>query len=134
MTLVEVLIALVIAGVTLAGIVEGYEYTLSQTVKDSIYMEANARAQERLEQVRAARWVVTTPTIDELQDTNFPPETLVLDQYAQSSNVLTALVKTSISDITTSPPIRSIHIDCIWQFQGVQWVTNSIETDRAPDQ
>ena len=134
MTLVEVLVALAITALTVVGIVKGYEFCLASSVKDSFFMAANGRAQERLEQARSARWITTSPQIDELQSTNFPPETVLLDLFAQSTNSLTALLVTSISDITTSPPVRRIHVDCIWQFQGNGWVTNSIETCRAPDQ
>jgi hypothetical protein len=30
--------------------------------------------------------------------------------------------------------MRTIHVDCVWQFRGGEWVTNSIETIRAADQ
>jgi hypothetical protein len=134
MTLVEVMIALAITGVTVAGIVRGYEYCLTQSVEDSLYMAANARAQERIEQTHSARWYVSSPQIDELVASNFQDEVVVLDLYAQSSNSVTATLQTSISDISTAPPVRRIHVDCIWQFRGTEWITNSIETCRAPDQ
>jgi hypothetical protein len=25
-------------------------------------------------------------------------------------------------------------VDCVWQFRGTEWITNTIETIRAPDQ
>jgi len=30
--------------------------------------------------------------------------------------------------------LAKIHVDCIWQFRGVELITNSVETIRAPDQ
>jgi len=134
MTLIEILIAVAITALTVIGIVRGYEFCLASSVKDSFYMAAIARAQERIEQTHSARWITTSPQINELQPSNFPPETVVLDLFAQSTNSLTAILKTTISDITTSPPVKLIHVDCIWRFEGNQWVTNSIETCRAPDQ
>ena len=133
LTLVEVTIALAITAVTIGGIVTGYNYSLTTSVKDSLYMAANARAMERLEQVRGAIWnVAAFPQQDFLTTNNFPDEVVVLDQFATTSNVITATLKTQIAPISDNPPIRRIHVDCIWQFQGVQWITNSIESDRAP--
>ena len=43
MTLVEVIIALAIAGLTLAGIVEGYIYSTTAAVKAELVQAANAR-------------------------------------------------------------------------------------------
>ncbi len=43
MTLVEVVVALAITGLTIAGIVTGYIYCSTATIKDALYMAANAR-------------------------------------------------------------------------------------------
>jgi hypothetical protein len=135
MTLVEVLVALFIVGVTLAGIVSGYEYCLTSSVKDALYMTANAKAQQRLEQTRAAQWIVYgSSPIDQLAVTNFPDEVVVLDGYAQGTNQVNATLKTYITTISTVPPVRRVHVDCIWLFRGTEPVTNSIETERAPSQ
>ena len=40
----------------------------------------------------------------------------------------------TITDLTANPPLRRIHVDCVWSFRGTQLLTNSIETCRAPDQ
>jgi prepilin-type N-terminal cleavage/methylation domain-containing protein len=141
MTLVEVVIALAITGLMVAGIVSGYIFSNTSTVKDSLYMEANARALERLEQTRGAIWAPNRAApLDELVATNFPDETNVtLDVSASGSATTLATLHTEISQILPSPalplsaPVRRIHVDCIWQFNG-QLITNSIETCRAPDQ
>jgi hypothetical protein len=41
---------------------------------------------------------------------------------------------TTISQISLTPPIRDVRVDCIWQFRGAEFITNTIETIRAPDQ
>jgi hypothetical protein len=134
MTLVEVVIALALTTLTVAGIVTGYIYCSNATVKDALYMAANGRAMERLEETRLARWNVSTyPVLDELVATNFPDETVTLDTPPTNSAVVLGTIKTQISDLSLSPPLREIHVDCIWQFRGVEPVTNSIETCRAPD-
>jgi hypothetical protein len=141
MTLVEVVVSLALAGLIVAGIVTGYIFCSTSTVKDSLYMAANAKATERLEQTRSATWSVSGPNpTDQLTTNNFPDETnVILDLSGSGSVSATATITTDITQISPSasspllPPVRRIHVDCIWQFQGVQ-ITNSIETYRAPDQ
>jgi type II secretory pathway pseudopilin PulG len=132
MTLIEVVIALAITGLTVAGIVSGYIYCSTSTVKDSLYMAANGRAMERLEETRTAQWDPAAG-VDELVASNFPDQTVTLDMSPSSSAITSATLKTYISDLTLTPPVRTIHVDCIWLFRGVEPVTNSIETCRAPD-
>lgn len=140
MTLVEVMVALAIAGLMVAGIVRGYIFCSTSTVKDSLYMAANARAMERLEETHSAIWSVhgSTP-MDELVATNFPDETnIVLDLSGSGSEATFARITTDISQIlpsASSPdaaPVKKIHVNCIWEFNG-ELITNSIETCRAPD-
>jgi len=141
MTLIEVVVALAITGLVVAGIVTGYTFCTASTVKDSLYMAANARAMERLEETRSAIWAPNRANpVDELVATNFPDEiNVVLDLSRSGSTATLATLHTEISQISPSPssplapPVRRIHVDCIWQFKGEDIVT-SIETCRAPDQ
>ena len=135
MTLVEVVIALAITGVTLGGIVAGYIYCTTSAVKAELVQAASARALERIEQVRSAQWDTAGSTnVDQLVATNFPNEVVSLDTPGSGSGGTSATIVTTISQISLSPPIRNIQVDCIWQFRGAQWITNTIETIRAPDQ
>ena len=135
MTLVEVMVALAITGVVVAGIISGYIFCTNSTVKDSLYMAANARAMERMEETRSAIWAPyrAVPT-NQLVAANFPDQVVTLDMSASGSNVVSATLKTDISQISISPPVMRIHVDCIWQFERSEWITNTIETCRAPDQ
>jgi hypothetical protein len=135
MTLVEVMVALFITGLTVGGVITGYRFCMVSTVKDSLYAAANARVLARMEQVRSAKWdTAYYALVDQLTSSNFPDEIVPLDLYAQSSNTNLATITTQITPISTSPPLRRIHVDCIWSLNGVQMITNSIETCRAPDQ
>jgi len=141
MTLVEVVVALAITGLVVAGIVTGYIFCTASTVKDSLYMAANARAMERIEETRSAIWApYRAQPVDELVATNFPDKVVTLDLSGSGSDVTSATLKTEISQISPSPssplspPVRRIRVDCIWQFKGVELITNTIETCRAPDQ
>jgi len=135
MTLVEVVIALAITGLTLGGIVAGYIYCLTAAVKAELVQAANARAMERIEEIHSARWVTSVwPNVDQLVATNFPDEVVSLDMPGSGSGGTSATIKTTISKISLNPPIRRIRVDCIWQFRGAAWMTNTIETIRSPDQ
>ncbi|HEY5298138.1 MAG TPA: prepilin-type N-terminal cleavage/methylation domain-containing protein [Verrucomicrobiae bacterium] len=140
MTLVEVMVALALAAFTVAGIIEGYIFCTTSTVKDSLYMAANTRASERLEETRGAIWAPYRATpVDELVASNFPDQPVTLDMSGSSSATTMATLTTTITQIvssassTLSAPVREIRVDCIWQFKG-ELITNSIETCRAPDQ
>jgi len=135
MTLVEVVIALAITSLTLAGIVEGYIYCTTAAVKAQLVEAASARAMERLEETRSARWdTASWPVVDQLVATNFPDEVVSLDMPGSTTGGTSATIKTTISQISLSPPIRGIRVDCIWQYRGVEMITNTIDTLRAPDQ
>jgi len=135
MTLVEVVLALAITGLTVAGIVAGYIFCMTSTVKAELVQAASARAMERIEEVHSARWDTSVwPVVDQLVATNFPAEVVSLDMPGSGSGGTSATIATTISQISLSPPIRGIRVDCIWQFRGGAWITNTIETIRAPDQ
>lgn len=135
MTLVEVVIALAVAGLTLGGIVEGYIYSTTAAVKAGLAQAANARAMERLEETRSARWdTASWPVVDQLQSTNFPDQVVSLDMPGSTSGGTSATIKTKIFQISATPPIRGIRVDCIWNFRGDEVITNTIESIRAPDQ
>lgn len=135
MTLAEVLIALAITGLTLSGIISGYIYCATSNVKAEMMQAASAQALARLEQTRSAVWAPNrTIPQDDLVASNFPNETVTLDVPASATNGTLANIVTTIATISDNPPLRKVHVDCIWSFQGSDWVTNSIETIRSADQ
>ena len=135
MTLVEVVVALAITGLTVGGIVSGYIYCTTSAVKVELVQAASARALERIEQARSAQWDTAGSTnVDQLIATNFPNEVVSLDTPGAGLGGTSATIVTTISQISVTPPIRNIRVDCIWQFRGAEWITNTIETIRAPDQ
>lgn len=135
MTLVEVVVALVITGLAVVGIIRGYYYCTHSAQKAALAQAANARAMERIEETRSAKWdTSSTPTVDLLVPSNFPPESVTLDLSGSGAVTSLANVLTEISLVSTSPPLKRIRVNCIWTYRGVQVFTNSIETFRAPDQ
>lgn len=90
---------------------------------------------ERIEETHSARWDTSVwPVVDQLVATNFPNEVVSLDMPGSGSGGTSATIQTTISQISLTPPIRRIRVDCFWQFMGAEWITNTIETIRAPDQ
>jgi prepilin-type N-terminal cleavage/methylation domain-containing protein len=135
MTLIEVVVALAITALTVEGIVAGYIYCTTSAVKAELAQAANARAMERIEETRSARWDTSSwPTVDQLVATNFPDKVVSLDMPGSGSGGTSATIETTISQISLTPPMRRIRVNCIWQFRGVELLTNTIETIRAPDQ
>jgi prepilin-type N-terminal cleavage/methylation domain-containing protein len=135
MTLVEVIVALAVTGITLAGVVSGYIYCMTSAVKAELMQAAHAKALERIEQTRSAIWAPNRAIPqDDLVATNFPDLVVTLDLPGAATNGTQATIQTTIASISSSPPTRSVHVDCIWNFRGSEWVTNSIETIREPDQ
>jgi prepilin-type N-terminal cleavage/methylation domain-containing protein len=135
MTLVEVLIAMAISGLAMSAIVGGYYFANVSAEKSSLLLAGTAKAMERLEEVRAAKWDVSAyPPIDQLAATNFPDKIVILDLSGYGGGVTYATNRVQISQISANPALKRIHVDCVWPFKGSRLITNSIETYRAPDQ
>lgn len=135
MTLVEVMVAMAIAGLTVGGIVAGYITCTTATVKAELEQAANAKAMERLEATRSAVWAPErADPVDQLVASNFPDLTISLDTPGTNISGTVATIQTTIASISTNPPMRLVHVDCLWQFQGGPTITNSVETIRAGDQ
>ena len=135
MTLVEVAVALGIAGLTIGGIINAYNFCTNASQKSALSLTANAMAMQRIEEVRSATWdTVVWPAVDEVQATNFLPRTVKLDVSGKGNVVLPATVYTYINQISSSPPLKRVRVDCVWRFKASQWMTNTIETCRAPNQ
>jgi type II secretory pathway pseudopilin PulG len=134
MTLAEVVVAIAISGLAVAGIVSGYLFAVRSAEKSSLSLAANARAMERLEATRGAKWDTSIwPVVDQLVITNFPAQVVLLDRSGSGSGSSYGTNVVQISQISTNPPLRRIRVDCIWRFNATQLLTNTIETCRAPD-
>jgi type II secretory pathway pseudopilin PulG len=136
MTLVEVLVSFGISGLAVAGIVYGYVYSINSAERFSMSVAANARAVERMEQIRGATWnSSSSPVIDQVDASNFPNQTVTLDLSGSGTGVTYATNIATITDISTSPPLKRVRVDCVWTFgTSSQLMTNTIESCRAPDQ
>src|SRR5262245_10911707 len=135
MTLAEVVVAMGIAGLAIAAIVNGYTFSTNSAQKAAMALAANARALERIEETRSAKWDISAyPAVDLLVPTNFPTRVVTLDKSGLGGVITTATVQTEITLISSTPPLKRIRVSCIWRYKGSPAITNGIETFRAPDQ
>lgn len=57
-----------------------------------------------------------------------------MDIPTAGTNTSYATIYTTISTLSSDPPLRMIEADCVWTFYGAKLFTNSVVTYRAPDQ
>lgn len=124
-----------ILGLAIGGILYGYMMSARRAEFSAYNLAAESLALQRLEQTRATSWQPNNyPVKDELQASNFPNQTLVLDVPLQGTNIVNATIYTTITTITTNPPVRMIRVDCAWPFPNRGTITNTVVTYRSPDQ
>lgn len=135
LTLVEVVVALGISVLAVAGIVSGYLFSIVSAQRSALSLVAGAKAVERIEETRSAKWDNSSwPPVDQLVASNFPDELVILDRNGAGTGITYATNITQISQISADPPLKRIHVECVFNFRGSQLVTNAVETCRAPDQ
>jgi len=119
---------------TIAGIAYGYTQSTKRAEWSGYSLAAQAIAVQRMEQTRACRWDPNVG-VDQLVSSNFPVQTVVLDLPVIGTNAAYATNITTISSISTNPPLlRMIRVDCTWTFPTTGRVfTNTIATYRSPD-
>lgn len=134
-TLMEASIASAVAAMIFGGIVYGYIQAGRNAEWSAYSFAAQAMALQRLEQTRACRWdPEATPVVDELVSANFPTLVSILDVPMNGTNVMYATNYTTISTISTVPPVRMIRVDTAWRFLiNGRVYTNTIATCRASD-
>ena len=128
------MVAFMVYGLALAGLVSGYIVANTSAEHFALSLAANAQASQWMEQMRSAQWdTASYPVVDQLTSSNFSSLVVSLEVNGSSSNVIFATNFAQITTISTTPPLRRIHVDCVWLFQNHVY-TNSIETCRAPNQ
>lgn len=134
-TLVEVVLALAIAGLLMGGLMLGYVQVLRRAEWSAHSLAAHAMAVRGLEQARAAKWdTLAVPAVDQLVAGNFGPVVEVLDIPISGDNLALATNYTGIVGISVDPPLKLVRVDCVWSFYSGEVFTNTVVTYRAPDQ
>jgi prepilin-type N-terminal cleavage/methylation domain-containing protein len=140
-SLLEVVMAMFVFTIVVAGMVDGYVQMNRMATWASWSLAAQSVASEGLEQARAAQWNELSgpdqwpPTTNALGNswpciiTNCSLDVPSTGQPIWVTNLIT------ISTVSTAPPLRMIRSDCIWSFSITgQFYTNTVITMRAPDQ
>ena len=134
-TLAEVVVSTAISALVIGGIAYGYIFSSKQAEWSAYSLAAQSLAIQRMEQARAANWdPLSSPLIDELVSTNFPPVTEILDIPRSGTNLVYATNLTTITLISTNPPLKMIRVECVWPYLNRGFFTNSISAYRAPDE
>lgn len=134
-TLVEVVISILVVGLTLGGILGLYIQTAVRSEWSSYSVAAEMMALARLDQCRAAKFDPRgSPAVDQLVSTNFPIKVDVLDVGTSAGAITYATNRTTIRTISTNPPLKMVRVDCVWTFPRRGRFTNSVFTYRAPSQ
>lgn len=133
-TLTEVVVSLALIGLTAGGTIAGYVQSARSTDWQAHSLAAQSLAMQRVEQCRAAKWDTRSfPPVDQLIASNFPVTTAPLDIPVSGTNATYATLYTTLTSLSTDPPLRMVQSDCVWMFGGKRF-TNTAITYRAPDQ
>jgi hypothetical protein len=135
MTLMEVVFAMAVGSLVMAGVASGFIQCMRQGEWSSYSLAANSLAIQKMEQTRAATWDrLGSPPIDEVTSANFPNDVQVLDVPISKTNIVYATNYTTIQSISLNPPLKLIRVDCVWRFMNRGLFTNTLVTYRAPNQ
>ncbi|MBI4663658.1 MAG: type II secretion system protein [Verrucomicrobia bacterium] len=134
-TLMEVVISLSISAMMVGAVITGYTLSTRRAEWSAYSLAAHSLAMQRLEQARAAKWDPNGwPSVDELVSSNFPVQVEVLDIPISGTNLVSATNLTTISTLSTAPPLKMIRVDCVWMFLSRGPFTNTVVTYRTADQ
>jgi hypothetical protein len=135
MSLPEVVISLAIGGLVFGGVITTYMQGAIRAEWSAYNLAGHSLAVQRLEQARAAKWdTQSSPPVDLVVATNFPPTVDLMDLPISGTNFTFATNFVTISTISTNPPLKLISVDTVWSFRPGKVFTNSTASYRAPDQ
>lgn len=130
----EMLVSLAISGMMVTGIVSGFLQSATTAEWSSYSYAAQCQALRRLEQVRAARWdAYAFPITDFVQTNYFPVVVDILDVPTSGNRISYATNRTTITTISTKPPLKLIEVETTWKFMTRGVFTNVARTYRAAD-
>lgn len=130
----EVFTSLAILGLSVGGTITGYIVAVERSQWSACSLAANSQALQRIEQARAAKWdtMANTP-VDELVSANFPTVVQPLDLPSSGTNYVYVTNITTISTVSTAPPMRMVRVDSIWPMAAHGTFTNTAVIYRTPD-
>ena len=134
-TLMEVVIALAILGLSLGGILTLYVRSAQRADWSGYSVAAQMMALGGLEQCRAAKYDPHgSPPTDALVSANFPARVDILDPASANGIASYGTNTTTILTISTDPALKMVRVDCTWTYPGRGVFTNSVFTYRTANQ
>lgn len=134
-TLIEVVMAMLLVGITVTGIVAGFIQSHRQAEWASYSLAAQSLALTPLEEARAAKWdPYQSPPTNQITTNNFPLRVHILDVPISGTNIVYATNRTFIRTVSTNPPLLEISVQTTWRFANRGIFTNTALTYRGPDQ
>jgi prepilin-type N-terminal cleavage/methylation domain-containing protein len=134
-TLLEVMISMLIVGLSLGGILSLYIQSALRSEWSAHSLSAQMMALTGLEQCRAAKYDPRgSPATDDLVSSNFPPKVDILDVGTSSGVVTYGTNTTRILTVSTNPLFKMVRVDCTWTLPRRGLFTNTVFTYRAPNQ
>lgn len=133
MTLIEVVVALGISVLLLAGIFKGYMLTSRRAIYTSYSVAANALAMRQMEQIVDSGWRPTLGVTNIFNPVLAATQTNVLGMPGSSTNLIYATNYATVTQVSTSPPYAMVRVDCVWSFMDMGKFTNTVAVLRAPD-
>ena len=136
-TLFEVLISIVILAMVMAGTIYGYVEANRNAEWNSMSYAAQSYALQGLEQVRAAKWDLSTnPVWDDIPaPTNYTQIDIMDIPVSGAPYYVTNYISmTKIWVPNSSAELRQVKSECVWVFPRTgKTFTNTVITYRAPD-
>lgn len=134
-SLVEVLMSISISSISIGGIFQGYLMASKRVEWQACSQAANSQVLQRVEQVRSARWEPQAyPAIDEVSEGNFPSKVVALDIPCRAGAEVYGTNTLTITTLSSTPPLRMITAQCVWNSGDRGCFTNSMVIYRGPDQ
>lgn len=133
-TLAEIVITIAIVALVVQGTILGYVFSAQRAEWSAYSLAAQSSAMQGVEQMRAAKWDPQAwPVADELPPTNYS-QLVILDVPVATSNAVYATNFVRLTTVSVNPPLRQLRTDCVWKLMKRGPFTNTVITQRAPDQ
>jgi hypothetical protein len=131
----EVVLSIAVSALSVAAVISSSVLSARSADWISHSTAADAAANARMEQTRAAKWDTgATPVIDDLTSANFPAQVVPLYVPVVGTAMLYGTNRVTITPISSSPPLKMVQVDCVWSYPERGPFTNSVVMYRSPDQ
>ena len=134
-TLVEYLVSFFIATFTVMTIATGYIVAMQRSEFITASGAAQSLVDDQLELVRGARWdLYSSPPVTGRVEALAGSFAVTLSRLAVTGATgLPATLTTSVTSVSTDPPLLQVRVECVWSYANRGPFTNTVVTYRAPD-